>query len=77
MAYTEDYLLNKLKDREYVEIVFGNSIVLNGLMDFIQHHNLPVIRRKWNKILFSKKYKKHALINKESDNDYGADFLYL
>ena len=67
----------KDKDREYVEIVFGNSIVLNGLMDFIQQHNLPVIRRKWNKILFSKKYKKHALINKESDNDYGADFLYL
>ena len=55
----------KANNKEYTQIVFGNSIVLNGLMNFIQQQHLVVMNRKWDKILFSKKYQEYIKIKGE------------
>lgn len=55
----------KSQDKEYTQITFGNSIVLNGLVNFIQEHNLPVMQRKWDKILTSRKYQENIELKGE------------
>ena len=49
----------KSNNNEYVSITFGNSVILNKLMDFIRKNNIPAIHRKWDKILNSRKYQEY------------------
>lgn len=49
----------KSNNNEYVSITFGNSVILNKLMDFIRKNNIPAIHRKLDKILNSRKYQEY------------------
>lgn len=35
----------------YAEISWGNQNILNGLVKFIINHNLPILQRKWSKLI--------------------------